>query len=100
MDLIVVLDKTFGKNKINPKNKNFDKKIYEEYKNLLLSIPETQTNKLAPDQAYQRMRFISAVEQPALLLKLGYIPMDRRIKKTPQNASNRVKRGYKDWHRD
>lgn len=92
--------KEFDEKKIKVGGRDFDPVVHNEWRNYLLSIPETEVMILPPIYAYERMRFIAAKEQPELLRKAGYNP-------TPQgqnNESSRCHSGpakvYKNWMTD
>lgn len=63
----------FPENEITPGHRDFNAELYEEYRQYLINTPETKVLTLPPKHAYQRMRFIAQMEQPALLKKAGYI---------------------------
>lgn len=92
--------KEFDKALINPRHKDFDQKVYDEYREYLLSIPETETLILPTEYIYARIRFIGQREQPELLRQLGHrseYTQDENVKNSPRNGGSR---GYKDWNRD
>lgn len=99
--LIKILDREFEENHIKFGHKNFNKQIYDSYRDLLLSISERDTVLLPIKYIYNRMRFISQQELPEDLRKLGYIPPNERgnnenhKQQSPYNAKN-----YKNWHHD
>jgi len=95
--------KQFDENKIKEGHKEFDKAVFNEWREYLLSIPETETMILPVQYIYARSRFIGQRDQKAYLEKAGYVPENQRIHKSeePQrSASNRPTKIYKNWAHD
>jgi len=56
----------FDESKISPSHRDFDKNVYDEFREYLLSIPETDTMILPPNYAHRRMRFLAMKEQSSI----------------------------------
>lgn len=96
--------KEFEPNAISPKHKDFDQAIYNEYREYLLSIPDTETMRLPTQYIYERMRFIGQKEQAETLKKAGYVPPKERPQDESPISSNKRNGGptkvYKSWTND
>ncbi len=92
--------KEFDENKIKTGGREFDKEVYNQWKDYLLSIPETETMILPTKYAHARMKFISAKEQPGLLRKAGYNPNPQVKEKVDSRVSNGPSRMYKNYSGD
>lgn len=93
--------KKFDEKAINPSSLDFDKNVYEEFKQYLLSIPENETLALPVHYIYQRMRFIGEKEQPEYLIKAGYNPSAKIYDTEPKvYAKSGPKQIYKAWMGD
>ncbi len=90
----------FEEEKISPSNNAFDQKVYDEFREYLLSIPETETMTLPPNFAYRRMKLIAAKEQPDFLRKAGYDPNPQGTDKTPPRGSGGPRRVYTNYGGD
>ena len=87
----------FDENAINPHNKNFDKEVYEEFKNYLLSIPEEKTLILPINYIYQRTSFITKKEVPYFLRQVGFNPSPKGQNSESPRWSNGPIKVYKNW---
>jgi len=87
----------FEEEKISPSNNAFDPKVYDEFREYLLSIPETETMTLPPNYAYSRMKLIAQREQPYFLRKAGYDPNPPTNDKTPPRGSGGPRRVYPNY---
>lgn len=92
--------KKFDENKIKKGHREFNPQVYNEYREYLLSIPETQTLTLPITYIYDRRRFLNAIEQPSFLRDLGYVPKSTLYEKTSPRGSDGHSRGYKHWNED
>jgi len=89
--------KQFDEKKIKKGHREFDQAVYNEWREDLLSIPETDIMILPPIYAYERMRFISQKEQPEWLRKQGYSPTPQGQDCEPPRRSGGPSRVYKNW---
>jgi len=93
--------KHFDETKIKQGHKDFDQAVFDEYKEYLMGIPETETMILPPIYLLARNRFLNMRDQKAWLLKQGYIEEKNR---TPQEqgrtGNGKPTRMYKNWHGD
>lgn len=64
--------KEFPEDKIKVGARSFDQKVYDEWRDYLLSIPEEQTITLPIKYIYERNRFLNMNEQKKYLEELGY----------------------------
>ncbi|HZY36252.1 MAG TPA: hypothetical protein VFE53_06365 [Mucilaginibacter sp.] len=91
----------FDEELINPHNKKFDKTVYEDFKNYLLSIPEEKTLILPVKYIYQRTRFLTQQEAPDFLRQSGYNPNGNENERGKNSASprgfNGPQKAYKNW---
>jgi hypothetical protein len=71
----------FPENKLKRNGRDFDHQIFAEYKKYLMSVPERLVLSLPKTYTYDRMRFLTQSEVPALLREKGYSP-------TPQGNEN------------
>lgn len=90
----------FEQSKIKKSSRDFDQKIFNEYRDYLMSIPEEKTMILPSTYLYDRNRFLNAKDQPAFLRKAGYNPNPQDEEKEPERRSNGPKKVFKDWHSD
>ena len=93
--------KHFDETKIKQGHKDFDQAVFDEYKEYLMGIPETETMILPPIYLLARNRLLNMRDQKAWLLKQGYIEEKNR---TPQEqgrtGNGKPTRMYKNWHGD
>ncbi len=89
--------KEFDEQKIKIGGRNFDKAVYNQWRDYLLSIPETETMILPPKYAHARMKLIASKEQPNLLLKSGYNPNPHVKEKVDSRGSNGPYMMYKSY---
>jgi len=93
--------KHFDDNKIKEGHKEFDQKVFNEWRDYLLSIPETETMILPIQYIYARSRFIGQRDQTAYLEKAGYVPESQRAPhEQPRTGNGKPTRMYKNWHGD
>lgn len=93
--------KHFDDNKIKEGHKEFDQKVYDEWRAYLLSIPEKDTMILPVQYIYARSRFIGQRDQKAYLEKAGYVPESQRAPhEQPRTGNGKPTRMYKNWHGD
>jgi hypothetical protein len=95
--------KEFDANKIDPRHREFDRAIFEDYKAYLMSIPETETMTLPPVYVLDRNKFLNMQEQPEYLRKAGYIPPSQRAPNESPKSSDRNKgsnTAYKSWMKE
>lgn len=92
----------FDSNAIKPMHHDYDKQTYNEYRDYLIAIPETETMFLPPTYAYDRSRFIGQLEQAESLRNQGYIPPTEREGFGSPKGSNNAKptKTYKNWAHD
>jgi len=90
----------FPREKIRETSRSFDYELFREYKKYLMSVPEPHALKLSAQHAYDRRRFLSEAEQPALLKRLGFRPEGRVEEKSSERRSNGPQKVFKDWHSD
>lgn len=90
----------FDEKNINPSNRYFDKEIYAQYRQYLLSIPEKDVLMLPPVYVYDRSRFISLKEQPEMLRKAGYTTNTQGVNNNSSNRSNGPQKVYNNWTSD
>lgn len=93
----------FDEKAITPRHKDFDEVIFNEYRDYLLSIPDTDVMILPRTYMYDRIRFIGMKEQADILKKSGYVPPNQReaeesLKKSDKNG--RPTKAYKTWMND
>lgn len=93
--------KHFDETKIKQGHKDFDQAVFDEYKEYLMGIPETETMILPPVYLMARNKFLNMRDQKAWLLKQGYVEEKNR---TPQEqgrtGNGKPTRMYKNWHGD
>lgn len=94
--------KQFEENKIKRSHKEFDQKVFDEWRNYLLSIPEHQTMILPATYLYERNRFIGMQKREEELRRVGYVPENQRVHKEEPQRSNagRPTKMYKNWNHD
>lgn len=92
--------KEFDERAIDPNNHYFDKKVYEEYRDYLLSIPEIDVLILPPTYAYARSRFIGQQEKVATMRESGANPNPQGRNCDSTRHSNGPKKVYKSWSGD
>ena len=90
----------FDAKAINPKSKSFDKKIFDEYKDYLLGIPENKTMILPIAYMYDRTRFINLIEQHEFLREKGYNPTPQGNAFEAPKRNNGPTRIYKNFMAD
>lgn len=88
--------KEFDASKVLVGGRDFDQRIYDEYRAYLISIPETQTMILPVKYIYARSRFLSMIDQPEHLRKAGYNPNPKSDYSEPPRR-NRPTQAYKSW---
>jgi len=87
--------KEFDHSKLKPNTREFDKKLYDEYKSYLIGIPQTQILSLTPQDTYARMKFLAMNEQPENLRQRGFIPHAQRV-----NTDTPKSKSYRAWNND
>lgn len=92
--------KEFDENLITPCHRDFDTKVYDEFREYLLSIPETETMILPPTYAYRRMKFIAMKEQTESFRKCGGSPNPQGQDRTQRSGQNEPVRMYKNYTKD
>lgn len=94
--------KHYDENKIKQGHKDFDKAVFDEYREYLMAIPETESMILPPVYLMARNKFLNMRDQQAWLLKQGYVPENQRIHKEEPQRSNAGKpvKMYKNWAHD
>tara|TARA_R110000868_G_scaffold90899_2_gene251946 strand:- start:277 stop:1155 length:879 start_codon:yes stop_codon:yes gene_type:complete len=91
--------KHFDETKIKQGHKDFDQAVFDEYREYLMEIPETQTMILPPVYLMERNKFLNMREQKAWLLKGGYVPVNQRTPHEQQRSGNgKPTQAYKNWH--
>jgi hypothetical protein len=95
--------KHYDANKVNPRHREFDQTIFEEYKTYLMGVPETETMTLPPSYVLARNKFLNMRDQADYLRKAGYIPPNER-ESFASGKSSYKKSGpkpvYKAWVKD
>ncbi len=90
--------KQFDDNKIKKGHKEFDQAVFDEYRDYLMSIPETETMILPPVYLMERNKFLNMRDQSEWLRKQGYIPPnEREVNEQPRSGNNKTTRMYKNW---
>lgn len=93
--------KHFDENKIKQGHKDFDQAIFNEYRDYLMGIPETETMILPPAYLMQRNKFLNMRDQKEWLLKQGYVPENQRApSEQPRSGNGKPTRIYKNWQGD
>lgn len=95
--------KEFDENKIKKGSRDFDQKVFDEYKAYLMSIPETETMVLPPAYLMERNKFLNMRDQAEYLRKAGYVPPNARPHDESPKSSNRNSgptKVYKNWAHD
>lgn len=93
--------KHFDENKIKQGHKDFDQAIFNEYRDYLMGIPETETMILPPAYLMQRNKFLNMRDQKEWLLKQGYVPENQRApSEQPRTGNGKPTRVYKNWQGD
>ena len=95
----------FDDNKVKKGHKEFDQAIFNEYREYLMSIPETETMILPPVYLMERNKFLNMIDQSEWLKKQGYVPPRERqgfaSHKTSDKKSGRGPQPiYKNWMND
>ena len=95
--------KEFDERKLKKGGRDFDPAVFNEYRNYLLSIPDTEIMILPPSYLCDRMKLIGIKEQPEMLKKQGYVPTKDRDESNLHKESYRkgcYKKSYKTWVND
>jgi hypothetical protein len=93
--------KHFDENKIKRGHREFDQSVFDEYRDYLMSIPETETMILPPVYVMERNKFLNMRDQAEWLKKHGYIPPNQRVQEEPQRSgNNKATKIYKTWGND
>jgi len=95
--------KEFDANKIKRGHKEFDQKVFDEYREYLMAIPETETMILPPVYLMERNKFLNMRDQAEYLRKAGYVPPNARPHDESPKSSNRNSgptKVYKNWAHD
>lgn len=92
--------KQFEEEAISPSNNSFDQKVYEEFREYLMSIPETETMILPPTYALRRSKFLAEREQADYLRKAGYNPNQVVHNTEPPRRHNGPTRVYQAYPGD
>jgi hypothetical protein len=87
----------FDEEKITQTNRNFEQRIYNEFCDYLLSIPEERTHILPPRYVFRRMKLIAAKEQPKFLREKGYPNPQGHAKDAPRGHGG-PQRVYKSFY--
>lgn len=92
----------FDANKIKPNHKEFDKHVFNQYREYLMSIPEEQTMILPPVYLLDRNKFLNMRDQQEWLRKIGYKPDNQQIhhENTERSRNNQPVKLYKNWVHD
>lgn len=90
----------FPDNVMQTKHRDFDYKVYQEYKNYLLTVPERLVLSLPVRYAHDRVKFLYEVEVNNHLKKSGYDPSARSSPTEPPKGSNKPTKLYKNWTND
>lgn len=95
--------KHYDANKVNPRHREFDQLVFEEFKTYLMAIPETETMILPPAYVLARNKFLNMRDQADYLRKAGYIPPNEResfASPKPSDKKSGPKPVYKAWVKD
>ncbi len=95
--------KEYDENKIKLGGRDFDQSVYNEWRDYLMAIPETETMTLPPVYLMQRNKFLNQRDQKEWLLKQGYVPNNQRDKLkdgAQHSGNNRPTKAYKNWAND
>lgn len=97
--------KQFDANTVKRGHKDFNQAFFEEYRDYLLSIPETETMILPPVYVMERNKFLNMRDQSEWLKKQGYVPPREREGFASPKDSDRKTQGrpqpiYKNWAHD
>ena len=93
--------KHFDETKIKQGHKDFDQAVFNEYKEYLMGIPETETMILPPVYLMERNKFLNMRDQKAWLLKGGYVPENQRTPQEQARTGNgKPTKMYKNWQGD
>lgn len=88
--------KKFDENKIKKGHIEFDQAIFNEYREYLMRIPETENIILPPVYLWQRNKFLNMRDQAEFLRKAGCNPNGRQQENNENNRSGKPK-AYKTW---
>lgn len=96
--------KQFDETKIKKGHKDFDQAVFDEYREYLMSIPETETMILPPVYLMERNKFLNMRDQTEWLKKQGYVPPNQRDgfadNNTQRSGNGKPTRVYKNWAHD
>lgn len=93
--------KHFDETKIKQGHKDFDQAVFDEYKEYLMGIPETETMILPPVYLMERNKFLNMRDQKAWLIKGGYVPENQRTPQEQARTGNgKPTKMYKNWQGD
>ncbi len=97
--------KHFDENKIKKGHREFDQAVFNEYREYLMSIPETETMILPPVYLIERNKFLNMRDQGEWLKKQGYVPPREReefasTKGSDRSGNGKPTRVYKNWAND
>lgn len=93
--------KEFDANKIKKGHREFDQAVFDEYREYLMGIPETETMILPPTYLMARNKFLNMRDQKSWLLKEGYVPENQRApQEQMRTGSGKPIKMYKNWQGD
>lgn len=89
----------FDDNKVKKGHKDFDQAVFDEYREYLMSVPETETMTLPRVYVLERNKFLNMRDQKDWLLKGGYVPENQRIPQEKARTGNgKPTKIYKNWN--
>ncbi len=86
--------KKFDENKIKKGRTEFDQDIFNEYRDYLMGIPETETMVLPPVYIWERNKFLNMRDQAEYLRKSCYVPPNQRDEFASPISAKPI---YKNW---
>lgn len=96
--------KEFDENKIKKGHREFDQVVFDEYRDYLMGIPETETMILTPAYLMERNKFLNMRDQADWLKKQSYVPPNQRDEfasnKTERSGNSKPTKVYKNWAHD
>lgn len=92
--------KEFPENQIKPGHREFDQAVFDEYREYLMGIPETETMILPPVYLLERNKFLNMRDQAAFLNSQGYIPPNQREPMNEAPRNGRTQKVYTSWTND
>lgn len=92
--------KEFPANQIKPGHREFDQAVFDEYREYLMGIPETETMILPPVYLLERNKFLNMRDQAAFLNSQGYIPPNQREPMNEPPRNGRTQKVYTSWTND